>query len=331
MSGTGRPTVAVIGAGTIGLGWITLFLGNGLDVRVNSRRPEARSVVLRGLRTFAPTLPGGAGVDPEELLERVTFEPDVARAVADADVVQENAPEDLPLKQELFRTVGEAAPEHALLLSSTSTLLPDAMGERMKDSGRLVVGHPFNSPHIVPLVEVVGGERTDPAAVAEAVGFYRSVGRTPVVLRKPIARLVANRLQSALLRESIHLVREGVVSMEELDTVVTQSIGLRWSTIGPFHAFHLGGGEGGLRKWLGHLGTGLEESWAELGSPRMTEETIDALGSEAERLFGGKGYPRLCRERDLRHRAVLDALAAVERDTPGTDGTGSVPEDGGVA
>ncbi|RBL84278.1 hypothetical protein DDE05_24900, partial [Streptomyces cavourensis] len=254
--------------GDIGLGWITLFLGNGLDVRVNSRRPEARSVVLRGLRTFAPTLPGGAGLDPEELLERVTFEPDVARAVADADVVQENAPEDLPLKQELFRTVGEAAPEHALLLSSTSTLLPDAMGERMKDSGRLVVGHPFNSPHIVPLVEVVGGERTDPAAVAEAVGFYRSVGRTPVVLRKPIARLVANRLQSALLRESIHLVREGVVSMEELDTVVTQSIGLRWSTIGPFHAFHLGGGEGGLRKWLGHLGTGLEESWAELGSPR---------------------------------------------------------------
>ncbi|WP_411074506.1 3-hydroxyacyl-CoA dehydrogenase NAD-binding domain-containing protein [Streptomyces sp. cmx-4-7] len=322
MSGTGRPTVAVIGAGTIGLGWITLFLGHGLDVRVNSRRPEARSIVLEGLCTFVPTLPGGADSDPEEFLERVTFEPDVARAVEGADVVQENAPEDLLLKQELYGRIGEAAPAHALLLSSTSTLLPDAMGERMKDSGRLVVGHPFNSPHVVPLVEVVGGERTDPDAVAEAVDFYRSVGRTPVVLRRPIARFVANRLQSALLRESIHLVREGVVTMEELDTVVTRSIGLRWSTIGPFHAFHLGGGEGGLRKWLGHLGVGLERSWAELGSPRMTEETIDALGSEAERLFGGTGYARLCLERDLRHRAVLDALAAVEAERGTVTGSG---------
>lgn len=309
MSGTGRPTVVVIGAGTIGLGWITLFLGHGLHVRVNSRAPDARSVVAQGLRTFAPTLLGGPR-DPEELMERVSFEPDVARAVEDADIVQENAPEDLSLKQELFATIGASAPDKALLLSSTSTLLPDAMGARMSDAGRLVVGHPFNSPHVVPLVEVVGSAGTAAGAVDEAVGFYRSVGKVPVVLRKPIARFVANRLQSALLQESIHLVREGVVTMEELDTVVTQSIGLRWSTIGPFHSFHLGGGEGGLLKWLTHLGVGLEASWAELGRPRMTEETIASLGGEAEALFGAKSYAELAQERDRRHVAVLQALEA---------------------
>lgn len=311
MSGTGRCTVAVIGAGTIGLSWITLFLAHGLRVRVNSRRPHAEQIVAEGLRIFAPTLPGG-GRDPHELASRLEFEPDVAHAVQEVDVVQENSSEDLPLKQELLRVIGQAAPSDALLLSSTSTLLPDDLGAEMDDFSRLVVGHPFNPPHLIPLVEVVGGQRTAPEALAEAVAFYRSVGKVPVVLRKAVPRFVANRLQSALLQESIHLVREGVVTMEELDSVVTQSIGLRWSTVGPFQAFHLGGGEGGLRRWLSHLGTGLEQSWRELGRPRMTEETINLLGVEAERAFGGKSYAQLVTERDKKQNAVLEALAEAD-------------------
>ncbi|MFF8957362.1 3-hydroxyacyl-CoA dehydrogenase NAD-binding domain-containing protein [Streptomyces sp. NPDC014894] len=315
MNATGRTTVAVVGAGTIGVGWITLFLAHGLTVRVNSRRPDAESHVAEGLRTFAPTLPGGPR-DPRELARRLEFEPDVARAVSGVDVVQENAPENLPLKQELFRIIGEAAPPTALLLSSTSTLLPDLMGAEMKDSSRLVVGHPFNSPHLVPLVELVGGGQTTPETLEEAADFYRSIGKTPVELRRAVPRFVANRLQAALLQESIHLVREGVVTMEELDTVVTRSIGLRWAAVGPFEAFHLGGGEGGLRGWLSHLGPGLETAWAELGRPRMTEETVEALGAEAERLFGDRTYRRLAQDRDHKQRAVLDALDAVRAADP---------------
>ncbi|GAA4689032.1 3-hydroxyacyl-CoA dehydrogenase NAD-binding domain-containing protein [Streptomyces chumphonensis] len=303
-----QRTVTVVGAGTIGLGWIALFRGHGLRVVVNSRRPEAERIVRDSLELSAPFLPGGPQ-DPAALAAGLEFEPDLERAVAEADVVQENAPENLELKRELFARIGKAAPAGALILSSTSTLDPDAMGERMADSSRLVVGHPFNPPHVVPLVEVVAGERTAPNAVAEALAFYRSVGRHPVALRRPILAFAANRLQSALLRESIHLVKEGVVSLEELDEVVTHSIGLRWATVGPFLAFHLGGGTGGLRKWLGTLGAGLEKGWELLGTPGLDEETITSLIEQAEAAYGTDRYEELVRARDTRQTAILSALA----------------------
>ncbi|MCD0452126.1 3-hydroxyacyl-CoA dehydrogenase NAD-binding domain-containing protein [Actinocorallia sp. API 0066] len=308
---TEQRTAVVIGTGTIGLGWISLFLGQGLRVRVCSRRPDARRVVAEAIELHAPFLPPGSA-DPADLAARLEFEPDVRRAVEGADVVQENVPEQLELKQELFGRIGEAAAPETLLLSSTSTLLPDAIGARMGDSARLVVGHPFNPPHVVPLVEVVGGERTHPEAVAEAVAFYRSVGKVPIVLRKPIHAFVANRLQSALLQESVHLVREGVVTLSELDAVVTNSIGLRWATVGPFHAFHLGGGQGGLRHWLSSLGANLEAGWRGLGRPPMDEETLELLLEQADKAFGGSSYEELVRARDRRQTAVLGALAEVE-------------------
>ncbi|MGW7319991.1 3-hydroxyacyl-CoA dehydrogenase NAD-binding domain-containing protein [Streptomyces sp. NPDC054854] len=310
MSGEDRRTVTVIGAGTIGLGWIALFLGHGLNVRVNSRREDAPRIVAEGLELFAPYLPDGCA-DPAGFAERLSFEPDLERAVADADVVVENAPENLELKQELYERIGRAAPAGALLLSSTSTLNPDDMGARMADSARLVVGHPFNPPHVVPLVEVVAGERTSAAAVEEAVAFFESVGRVPVVLHKPLMAFAANRLQSALLRESVHLVREGVVTLEELDRVVTHSIGLRWATVGPFLAFHLGGGQGGLRKWLGTLGSGLERGWEQLGRPSMDPETVESLIEQAEKAYGAKTYEEHVRERDAKQTAILRSLAEV--------------------
>lgn len=310
MSDRTQRTVTVIGAGTIGLGWIALFLGHGLNVRVNSRRADAPRIVAEGLELFAPYLPEGSA-DPSTFAERLTFEPDLERAVSDADVIVENAPENLELKQELYERIGKAAPADALLLSSTSTLNPDDMGARMADSSRLVVGHPFNPPHVVPLVEVVAGERTSPEAVREAVEFFESVSRAPVVLHKPILAFAANRLQSALLRESVHLVREGVVTLEELDRVVTHSIGLRWATVGPFLAFHLGGGQGGLRKWLGTLGSNLERGWEGLGRPPMDDETIRSLIEQAEAAYGAKTYEEHVRERDAKQTAILRSLAEV--------------------
>ncbi|GAA5075256.1 3-hydroxyacyl-CoA dehydrogenase NAD-binding domain-containing protein [Streptomyces similanensis] len=309
----GPRTVTVIGPGTIGLGWIALFLGHGLRVRVNSRRADAPRIVAEALDLFTPYLPEGTA-DPAGFADRLEFEPDVERAVADADVVVENAPENLALKQELFELIGKAAPVRTLILSSTSTLNPDDMGARMADSSRLVVGHPFNPPHVVPLVEVVAGGRTSPDAVREAVEFFESVGRVPVVLRKPVLAFAANRLQSALLRESVHLVREGVVSLEELDRVVTHSIGLRWATVGPFLAFHLGGGHGGLRKWLGTLGSGLERGWEELGRPAMDEATVTSLIEQAEAAYGTRSYEEWVRVRDARQTAILRSLAAVDGD-----------------
>ncbi|WP_026122555.1 3-hydroxyacyl-CoA dehydrogenase NAD-binding domain-containing protein [Nocardiopsis halotolerans] len=316
-------TVVVIGAGTIGLGWTMLFLAHGMRVRLNSRRADVEESVGEALRTFGQALPLPDGTDPLSLLALLEVQPSLEEALRGADVLQENIPDDLELKQELYERVHGAADPSTLLLSSTSKFSPDDLGKRMGDPRRLVVGHPFNPPHLIPLVEVVGGERTEPTAVQEAMEFYRAVGRVPVHIRRAVPAFVANRLQSALLRESIHLVREGVVTVTELDTIVTQSIGLRWSTIGPFHAFHLGGGPGGLRQWLTHLGTGLERGWAGLGQPPMGPDTVDLLVQQTDEAYGHATYEELAADRDRKHLAVLRALDDGERPSADEAGPGN--------
>jgi len=306
MSAERPTTAAVIGTGTIALGWIALFAARGLRVRISSTRPDAEEHVTSALGLYANSLPGGA-VPVDELVERLTFAPDLASAVEGVDVVQENVLEDLPLKQRLFARVAAAAPE-ALLLSSTSTLLPADLGAELDEPARVLVGHPFNPAHIVPLVEVVAADGADPAVVQAAVDFYRWLGKTPVVLRRAVPGFVANRLQSALLRESIHLVREGVVTVDELDDIVTASIGSRWAVVGPFHAFHLGGGPGGLRWLLEHLGAGLERSWAGLGNPPVDEATKALILAQADASFGAKPYEELAARRDAGQNAVIAAV-----------------------
>jgi ketoreductase RED1 len=317
MTRTEPQVVTVVGAGTIGVGWITLFLAHGLRVRVHSTRPDVLGPVQEAVRRAAPGLPG-APADPQGWFDRLEITPDLAAALDGADVVQENTPENLELKQELFERVGKAAAPGTLLLSSTSTLLPDDLGDRMDDPSHVIVGHPFNPPHVVPLVEVVAGSRTDPDALDRTVAFYQSVGKVPVVLRRPIAAFVANRLQSALLQESIHLVKEGVVTVEELDDVVTNSIGLRWATMGPFQSFHLGGGKGGLRKWLTTLGAGLQRGWAGLGRPVLDETTIELLLRQAEDAFGDRAYEDLAARRDRLQKSVLAAIRRADSPSTGS-------------
>ncbi|MFC8075107.1 3-hydroxyacyl-CoA dehydrogenase NAD-binding domain-containing protein [Streptomyces sp. NPDC057307] len=324
MSTQKPPTAAVIGTGTIALGWIALFAARGLRVRVSSTRPDAAEYVTEALPGYAATLPDGA-LDPATLLDRISFVADLRDAVADADLVQENAPEDLALKQKLFARVADAAPPGALLLSSTSTLLPDQLGAELAEPGRVVVGHPFNPPHIVPLVEVVGARGADPALVARAVDFYRGLGKHPVVLRRALPGFVANRLQTALLREAIHLVREGVVTVGELDTVVTSSIGQRWAVVGPFEAFHLGGGPGGLRHWFAHLGAGLERGWESLGRPPADEETVETILAQADLSFARRPYPELAARRDRRQNAVIAALRTEDPAAPAPDSARTSP------
>jgi ketoreductase RED1 len=296
------------------MGWIALFAAKCLDVRISSTRPDAREYVTEALRLYAASLPGGA-VPVDQLTARLTFFTDVESAVAGADVVQENVLENLQLKRAIFARVATSAPAHALLLSSTSTLLPHDLGADLDDPARVMVGHPFNPVHIVPLVEIVASDGANPAAIDSATGFYRSMGKVPIVLRRPVPGFVANRLQAALLRESIHLIREGVVTVGELDEIVTASVGSRWAVVGPFRAFHLGGGPGGLRWWLEHVGDGLERSWAALGSPQVDEATKARILEQADAAFGAASYEELAAERDTEQNAVLSAVAAVRRGT----------------
>ena len=299
----------IFGAGVIRTSWAALFLARGLQVTISDPLPDVEARVRAGLQEIAPTLeqlglPVAALEQPSPALR---FEAEVAVAVHDADVVQENAPERLDVKQQLWQAVERAAPSHALLASSSSTLPASAMAKGMENPGRLIVGHPFNPPHLVPLVEVVPSETTDPAVVDLAVAFYTSLGKRPLVLGREIPGFVANRLQAALFREAVYLVSQGVVSEQELDEVVTTSIGMRWAVAGPFQTFHLGGGPGGLPDFLTHLGPALQALWLQLGTPTLDAPTTGLLSKQAQNFDGS--IAELAQHRDDAEIRLMRALA----------------------
>ncbi|MEV4058146.1 3-hydroxyacyl-CoA dehydrogenase NAD-binding domain-containing protein [Amycolatopsis sp. NPDC049688] len=294
---------AVIGAGTIGLSWTALFASHGLTVRVTDPRPDLADAVAQALTQFAPHL----GTTADELASRVHIAENVTEAVRDADVVQENGPENAEFKKDLFRQLVEEAPEHALLLSSSSAIPSTAFTGGI-DGRRVLIGHPFNPPHLIPLVEVVPGEQTSDESVDKAVEFYQSLGRTPVVERKEIPGFVGNRLQNALSREAIYLVEQGVVSPEDLDKVITNSLGIRWATVGPFLGSHLGGGPGGYRHMAEHIGKSMKQMWAGLGTPSQSPEEQERLIEAVEQAYGSSTYSELAETRDRKQLAVLNAL-----------------------
>lgn len=312
-------TAAVVGAGTIGVSWATLFSAHGYRVRVCDPRRDLQEVVEQAVRQFSQALPGGPR-DADELLARLELVPEVEEAVADVAVVQENGPERVDFKRDLFANLELCAPPSALLLSSTSGILPADMSQDMTEPGRLVIGHPFNPPHVLPLVEVVPGRQTEQALVDAVVSFYRGLGKQPVVLHKEIGGFVANRLQGAINRESFHLVLEGVVSTEELDEVVTASLGPRYATVGPFESLHLGGGPGGLRHMLEHLGPGMQRRWDSLGAPTLTPETVELVSAELEERFKRITYEQHTTRRDRMQLAVLAARESVARELGGDEG-----------
>ncbi|MEJ8280043.1 3-hydroxyacyl-CoA dehydrogenase NAD-binding domain-containing protein [Pseudonocardia spirodelae] len=295
--------ITEIGAGTIGVSWTVLLAAAGHDVVVTDPRPDLAEVVDTGVRRF-----GSA-----DLLARVTCEPDLATAVAGADVVQEQGPENLDVKREIWATVAAHAPAGALLLSSTSGILPSDIAAGLPDdaAARLLVAHPFNPPHVLPLVELVPGTRTGRDAVAAAAEFLRGVGKDPVEIHREVYGFVGNRLQSALFREAVSLVGDGVVSPAELDRVVTGALGPRWATGGPFLSFHLGGGDGGLRHLLEHLGPGMARRWADLGNPALDAATVEAISAATEDAYG-PSRPELTAARDRAETAVLTARSAQE-------------------
>lgn len=304
-----RQHVAVIGAGTIGASWTALFLAHGLEVRVSDPAPDVEERVRTTVTDVAPVL-AALGLPADGLTARLRFEADVERAVDGADVVQENGPENVEFKRSLWATVERVVAPTTLLLSSTSGITATTMAKALADPSRLLVGHPFNPPHLVPLVEVVPGAETNSAVIDEAVAFYTALGKRPLVLRKEVRGFVANRLQSALFQECVHLVAEGVVGMDDLDAVVTSSIGLRWAAAGPFLTFHLGGGQGGLPHFLTHLGPGMESMWKNLlGHPTLDDATVQLLIDELHRAYGDHPIEELARRRDEMQVAILHALA----------------------
>lgn len=304
--------VTVVGAGVIGASWVALFLANGLEVVVQDPREGVDDEVRGYVDRAADTL-RALGLDPALIAsgrERLHFETDLERAVAKADLVQENGPERLDFKRDLWKRIAAAAPKHALLLSSSSAIPASAQAKDMDAPERMLIGHPFNPPHIIPLVEVVPGAATSKQATDDAVAFYRALGKTPQVVKKEIGGFVANRLQAAIFRECVSLVAQGVVTVGELDDIVTHSVGLRWAVDGPFASFHLGGGDDGMRAFVKQFGPGLEARWRSMEAPvTFDEATTKTVIEQSDAAYGGR--TRAAREgaRDAKQIAILRALA----------------------
>ena len=265
--------VACVGTGTIGGGWAAYFLSRGLDVVASDPAPEAWVSLRERIDAAWPKLER-LGLAAGASRERLRFEPDLAAAVAEAEFVQESVPDYEDLKMEIFERLDAAAPADAVLSSSSSQFLPTRIASRCRVPGRCIVGHPFTPSYLLPLVEVVGGERTDPAVLDWSVGFFEHLGKHALRLRNEIEYYVSNRLQKVVDEEIQRLVEAGVCNFAEADRAVVWGPGLRWAFMGPLLCRHLGGGRGGIRGTIAHFG------WS--GPEHLKEQAIE----EAESMTG---------------------------------------------
>lgn len=277
--------VAVIGTGTIGTSWVLAFLGGGLDVVATDPAPGAEILLRQMVSEHWPTMQAiglAAGADRG----RLCFSGSLETAVAGADFVQENGPERLDVKRDLFARMDAAADPHAILATSSSTIMVSEFQEAcVRHPERVILGHPFNPPHLVPLVEVCGGRQTAPDVLDRAVAFYRALGKHPIMLRREVKGHVANRLQAALWQEAFNLVQAGVASVADVDAAISHGPGLRWALLGPFLNLHLSGGYGGIAALFEKpLWQATEEMWRDLGavsvSPALAGTVADGLVAE---------------------------------------------------
>jgi carnitine 3-dehydrogenase len=303
-----RPVhrVAIVGTGTIGASWATHYLARGFDVVTTDPAPGAETA-LRSYVDAAWDTAATIGLAPGASPDRLSFMADLRQAVAGADFVQENAPERPEVKVKLFAEMDDAAPVDAIIASSSSAIKMSVIQAQCKHPQRTVIGHPFNPPHIIPLVEVVGGARTSPERIQDAMSFYTSTGKKPVHLRKELPGHVANRLQAALYREVVYLIDQGVLDVAAADDAVSWGPGLRWGVMGPNLLWHLGGGQGGIQHFMDTLMGPLAAMWSALGNPEATPELkkkiVDGVRAEAD----GLSIDELASERD----AMLLGLLAV--------------------
>ncbi|HEU0102185.1 MAG TPA: 3-hydroxyacyl-CoA dehydrogenase NAD-binding domain-containing protein [Mycobacteriales bacterium] len=303
-------TVAVVGTGVIGGSWAASFLAAGLDVVATDPAPDAEQRLRADVAAHWPALTR-AGLAPGASPERLSFTRDVAAAAAAADFVQENGPEREDVKHEVFGVLDAAARPDVVLASSSSGLLPSRIALGCpKHAERVVIGHPFNPPHLIPLVEVVPGARTDPRSVDAAMAFYRGIGKRPIRLRQELPGHVANRLQAALWREAYSLVQQGVASVSDIDTAISQGPGLRWALLGPFANQHLSGGPGGLAHVLEHLGPPMVAWWQDMTTPELTPELAAALVAGVDDELAGIDQAELVAQRDDLLLQLLTAKAA---------------------
>jgi 3-hydroxyacyl-CoA dehydrogenase len=290
--------IAIIGTGVIGASWTALFLAKGLQVVATDIAPNAEAVLRKFVETAWPALER-LGLSPEASQSNLKFTSDLAQAVAGVDLVQENGPERIDFKQKLYGQLDELLPPNVIIASSSSGLtMSEIQLGAVSHPERCIIAHPFNPPHLIPLVEIVGGAKTSEETIRRASEFYTSIGQRTVRLNKEMPGHVANRLQAALGREVYHLVAEGVVSAADVDTALCWGPGLRWGIMGNMMLNHLGGGPGGIEHFFAQFTGPMTAWWKTLGSPVLTPEVQEKLIDSVHAEVGSRTIEELEAERD---------------------------------
>jgi 3-hydroxyacyl-CoA dehydrogenase len=314
--------IAIIGTGLIGASWTALFLARGLHVVATDIAPDAEAALRRFVEAAWPALTR-LGLSPGASQTNLTFTPVLEQALVGADLVQENGPERIDFKQKLYGQLDELLPADVIIASSSSGL---TMSEIQKGAAthpeRCVITHPFNPPHLIPLVEIVGGSRTSEETIRRAAEFYTSIGQRTVRLNKEMPGHVANRLQAALAREVYYLVAEDVVSAADVDTALCWGPGLRWGLMGNMMLNHLGGGPGGIEHFFQQFSGPMTAWWKTLGAPTLTPEMQKKLIDSVHAVGGSRSIEELEAERDALLLGLLELRNEAARSNQ-TKSTGS--------
>jgi carnitine 3-dehydrogenase len=305
--------IAIIGTGVIGASWSALFLAKGLEVTATDVAPNAEATLRRFVESAWPALKR-LGLSAGASQSNLKFTAALTQAIAGADLVQENGPERIDFKQKLYGQLDDLLPPDAIIASSSSGLtMSEIQSGAASHPERCVIAHPFNPPHLIPLVEIVGGAKTSEATIRRAAEFYTSIGQRTVRLNKEMPGHVANRLQAALAREVYHLVAEGVVSAADVDTALCWGPGLRWGVMGNMMLNHLGGGPGGIEHFFQQFSGPMTAWWKTLGSPVLTPEVQKKLIDSVHAEVGSRTIDELAAERDEVLLGLLELRAKAEK------------------
>lgn len=304
--------IGLVGAGSVGCGWASVYIARGYDVVASDPAPDAEKRARAFIAdTWNALRKLGVAKATSFPSEKLSFVPTAAEVAASTDLVHENALENLALKQSVYDEIESAAPSTLVIASSTGGILPTQLQAKMRHPERLVVCHPFNPPHLVPLVEIIGGEKTAPAVVDWAIRFFRTLGKKPIRVDKEVTAFLTNRLQFALLREAVHCVAEGIASPQAIEDAMRYGLGPRWAVMGALTTFTLAGGTGGMPHVL-TIAPELQKWMDALGSPKLTAPDVQAALIEAAQ--------EITQDQPLtdwiawRNGKLVDLLRAVEPD-----------------
>jgi len=290
-------SIGIVGTGVIGASWAAFYLSRGFDVRATDPADGAEGRLRDLVASYWPTLEQ-LGLTRGASQDRLTFGTDISKILSGVDFVQENGPERLDIKRDLIANIDAAIPGHAIIATSSSGILISSIQDAAKHPERVVLGHPFSPPHLIPLVEVLGGKLTSNDAVERTFSFYASIGKKPIHIRREIKGHVTNRLQAAIWQEAFWLVEQGIATVADIDTAISHGPGLRWALLGAFLNLEIAGGSGGLAHLLEHLGPPMESWWTDLKTVHLSDELNQKAVDETKEYLKPYDFAETVKQRD---------------------------------